>query len=103
MAKKREIPNLVEDIVKTTEQVSKEAEIIDKMKINETNVDKKDESFDEVYNQIEKKEFRTERVHMMITPSLKRRLQKAAERKGISMSEITIRVLEEFLNKLEKE
>ena len=94
MAKKREIPNIVEEIAETTKQVSKETEAIEHGQAHA-------QVYAHEYEQIKKPEIRSERLPIMMTPTMKRRLKKAADAKGISMSEIIYNLTEQILNDIE--
>lgn len=108
MAKKRTIPNIVEEIAETTKQVSKETEAMENAK---NDVQEQKQAHDHVqaqaqvyvqeYEQIKKPEIRSERLPIMMTPTMKRRLKKAADAKGISMSEIIYNLTEQFLDEIE--
>lgn len=102
MAKKREIPNIVEEIAETTKQVSKETEEMEKAPVQaHDHVQAQAQVYVHEYEQIKKPEIRSERLPIMMTPTMKRRLKKAADAKGISMSEIIYNLTEKFLDEIE--
>ena len=106
MAKKREIPNIVEEIAETTKQVSKETEAMENVKPvvqeqEQAHAHGHAQVYAHEYEQIKKTEIRSERLPIMMTPTMKRRLKKAADAKGISMSEIIYNLTEKFLDEIE--
>ena len=110
MAKKRELPNLVENIIEETRQVEKEVELI-----NKSNVDVDKHKHVDVYNDkhndvdkhvnvdvtIEKRKKKNANLQILINDELKERLRTVADAQGVSMGHIIVTLVENYLNSVE--